>query len=178
MPRYRRAVEYDPNTFPTLAVECALGRQCACNGVCVCLCGCGACLPSFADALPHITEALRHQGMPCSNRPHLLPCLSFALFSPPSPTMLFFGTVFPSPPCQGALFKWGYTSTPTCTPARAAILTGQKPWNHGSLGAVSVANVYPFEMYVGSCRVVPCCVAHNAMLNTAKVANPRRAPMA
>ena len=31
----------------------------------------------------------------------------------------------------------GYTATPTCTPARAAILTGQKPWNHGSLGAVA-----------------------------------------
>ena len=26
---------------------------------------------------------------------------------------------------EGVLFKWGYSSTPTCTPARAAILTGQ-----------------------------------------------------
>ena len=49
---------------------------------------------------------------------------------------------------EGALFKWGYTSTPTCTPARAGILTGQKPWNHGSLGAVAVAEAYPFEMPV------------------------------
>jgi hypothetical protein len=40
------------------------------------------------------------------------------------------------------------SSTPTCTPARAAILTGQSPWNHGMLGYGDVAPVYPFEMPV------------------------------
>ena len=51
----------------------------------------------------------------------------------------------------GVLFKYGYTSTPTCTPARAAILTGQKPWNHGLLGAGSIAKKYPFEACVCAC---------------------------
>ena len=32
-----------------------------------------------------------------------------------------------------------YSTTPTCTPARSALLTGQKPWNHGMLGYGSVA---------------------------------------
>jgi hypothetical protein len=41
-----------------------------------------------------------------------------------------------------------FSSTPTCTPARAAILTGQSPWNHGMLGYGAVAPVYPFEMPV------------------------------
>jgi arylsulfatase A-like enzyme len=35
---------------------------------------------------------------------------------------------------EGALFRRGYSSTPSCLPARAGVLTGLSPWNHGVLG--------------------------------------------
>ena len=47
---------------------------------------------------------------------------------------------------KGFNFKNHYTSLPSCTPARATILTGQKAWNHGMLGAGSIATKYPYEM--------------------------------
>lgn len=47
---------------------------------------------------------------------------------------------------QGILFSKAYSSTPTCTPARAALLTGQSPWYHGMLGYGEIAHRYPFEM--------------------------------
>lgn len=47
---------------------------------------------------------------------------------------------------EGALFRAAYSSTPTCTPARAALLTGMSPWNHGVLGAGKVGRAYPVEM--------------------------------
>ena len=50
---------------------------------------------------------------------------------------------------EGIRFTNSFSSTPTCTPARAAILTGQSPWNHGMLGYGAVAHTYPFEMPSG-----------------------------
>lgn len=47
---------------------------------------------------------------------------------------------------EGARFRHAYSSTPSCTPARACILTGQSPWHHGMLGYSRVAQEYPHEM--------------------------------
>lgn len=47
---------------------------------------------------------------------------------------------------EGVHFRNGYSSTPSCTPARAALLTGMSPWNHGMLGYGKIAREYKFEM--------------------------------
>ncbi len=47
---------------------------------------------------------------------------------------------------DGVTFTQGYASTPSCTPARAGLLTGQSPWHHGLLGYGKVAPSYPVEM--------------------------------
>ncbi len=47
---------------------------------------------------------------------------------------------------EGARFDRAYTSTPSCTPARSAILTGLSPWHHGMLGMGRMAEHYPHEM--------------------------------
>ncbi|MCC6589972.1 MAG: arylsulfatase [Bryobacterales bacterium] len=46
---------------------------------------------------------------------------------------------------EGVRFTGAYSSTPSCTPARGALLTGLSPWNHGQLGYGRVARQYPFE---------------------------------
>jgi arylsulfatase A-like enzyme len=46
---------------------------------------------------------------------------------------------------EGVRFTAAYSSTPTCTPARACLLTGMSPWNHGMLGYSKVAQQYPVE---------------------------------
>lgn len=45
---------------------------------------------------------------------------------------------------EGARFRCAYSSTPTCTPARSALLTGLSPWNHGMLLMQRMAAHYPF----------------------------------
>ena len=47
---------------------------------------------------------------------------------------------------EGARYRNAYSSTPSCTPARACLLTGQSPWHHGMLGYGRVAEEYPHEM--------------------------------
>ncbi len=47
---------------------------------------------------------------------------------------------------DGIVFTNAYSSTPSCTPARSAILTGMSPWHHGMLGYGRVADKYPFEL--------------------------------
>ena len=46
----------------------------------------------------------------------------------------------------GVRFRHAYSSTPTCTPARAALLSGMSPWRHGLLGYGRVADRYPAEL--------------------------------
>jgi len=46
----------------------------------------------------------------------------------------------------GAVFRRAYSSVPSCTPARAGLLTGCAPWRHGMLGYGQVAARYQHEM--------------------------------
>ena len=46
---------------------------------------------------------------------------------------------------EGVRFTSAYTSVPSCTPARSALLTGLSPWRHGMLGMVGMAASYPLE---------------------------------
>ncbi len=46
----------------------------------------------------------------------------------------------------GYNFTAAYSSTPSSTPARAGLLTGCSPWNHGMLGYGNQAEKYPYEM--------------------------------
>jgi len=46
---------------------------------------------------------------------------------------------------QGVKFTKHYSSTPTCTPARAALLSGKSPWRHGLLSQGDIPSMYWFE---------------------------------
>jgi len=47
---------------------------------------------------------------------------------------------------EGVRFSRAYSSTPTCTPARSALLTGLSPWHHGMMGYGVLAEHYDFEL--------------------------------
>ncbi|HPA03187.1 MAG TPA: arylsulfatase [Candidatus Hydrogenedentes bacterium] len=47
---------------------------------------------------------------------------------------------------EGVLFSKAYTSVPSCTPARAGLLSGLSPWNHGMLAYGKVGWKYPREL--------------------------------
>lgn len=47
---------------------------------------------------------------------------------------------------EGVRFTNAFSSTPICTPARAALLTGLSPWYHGMLGYGDIAPRYSFEL--------------------------------
>ncbi len=49
---------------------------------------------------------------------------------------------------EGVRFRNAYTATPSCIPARAGLLTGLSPWNHGLLGMGGwpIATKYRHEM--------------------------------
>jgi len=47
---------------------------------------------------------------------------------------------------NGVLFEKTYSSTPICTPARAILLTGMKPWNNGMLAYADMATEYKQEL--------------------------------
>ncbi|WP_260706680.1 arylsulfatase [Edaphobacter flagellatus] len=47
---------------------------------------------------------------------------------------------------EGIRFQNAYTSTPSCTPARTALMTGLSPWGHGMLGYSNMTTrPYPVE---------------------------------
>jgi len=47
---------------------------------------------------------------------------------------------------EGALFSRAYSASPTCLPARAALLTGMGPWKNGLLSYAPIATKYQYEM--------------------------------
>jgi choline-sulfatase len=47
---------------------------------------------------------------------------------------------------EGAILRRAYSAVPSCTPARAGLLTGLSPWHHGMLGYGRVARRYRNEM--------------------------------
>jgi arylsulfatase A-like enzyme len=78
---------------------------------------------------------------------------------------------------RGASFRT-YSSTPTCTPARSALLTGLSPWYHGMLGYGDVAPAWPYEMprAMSALGYRTASIGKNHYYNPAVMANASSAP--
>ena len=68
---------------------------------------------------------------------------------------------------EGLRFTSFYSSTPTCTPARSALLTGRSPWGHGMLGYGTVAPAWPLEMpsHLNAAGFESCVVGKNHFID-------------
>lgn len=75
-----------------------------------------------------MADQMRADGMGCAGNPHA---------KTPNLDKLA---------AEGVRYKYAFSSTPTCTPARAALLTGLSPWYHGMLGYGTIAIHYDYEL--------------------------------
>ncbi|MFC2166774.1 arylsulfatase [Acidobacteriota bacterium] len=108
--------------------------------------GAAALGASFAGSFPSCKST---DNTPLSTRPHILlvmtdqhrgdclGCMGNTVIKTPN---------LDSIANDGIVFTNGYTASPSCTPARAGLLTGLSPWHHGMLGYGRIAEKYKFEM--------------------------------
>ena len=78
----------------------------------------------------------------------------------------------------GLTMSRAYTSTPSCTPSRSAILTGLSPWYHGMLGYGDIPPKWPFEMpsAMSALGYHTACVGKNHYYNPVVMPNSSSPP--
>jgi arylsulfatase len=79
---------------------------------------------------------------------------------------------------RGLRMSSTYTSTPSCTPARSALLTGLSPWYNGMIGYGNIAPRYAFEMprEMSSLGYTTMSIGKNHYYNPADMANNTSPP--
>lgn len=99
-----------------------------------------------------LSQAAKQPTARTQHRPHLLFMMADQLrwdangySGPPDRGRAFRTPSLDRLKAEGVEFRSAWSSTPTCTPARAALLTGRSPWGHGLLGAGAVAPSYALE---------------------------------
>jgi arylsulfatase len=79
---------------------------------------------------------------------------------------------------SGLTLSRTYSSTPSCTPARSALLTGLSPWGHGMLGYGNIAPEWPLEMprAMGALGYQTASIGKNHYYNPALMPNASSPP--